>query len=101
MENGKVAALTKVTVKTHEHHIVDGKCQCGATCLHTKWENGVCIDCDKACAHENIDTSTYICSTCGAQLAASLTADGNAAYYVGLARRAERGGKARGMARAP
>ena len=85
VENGKVAALTKVTVKTHEHHIVDGKCQCGATCLHTKWENGVCIDCDKACAHENIDTSTYICSTCGAQLAASLTADGNAAYYVGLA----------------
>lgn len=85
VENGKVAALTKVTVKTHEHHIVDGKCQCGATCLHTNWKNGVCIDCDKACAHENIDTSTCICSTCGAQLAASLTADGNAAYYVGLA----------------
>lgn len=85
VENGKVAALTKVTVKTHEHHIVDGKCQCGATCLHTKWENGVCIDCDKTCAHENIDTSTYTCSTCGAQLAASLTADGNTAYYVGLA----------------
>lgn len=85
VENGKVAALTKVTVKTHEHHIVDGKCQCGATCLHTKWENGVCIDCDKACAHENIDTSTYICSTCGAQLAASLTMGGSTTYYVGLA----------------
>lgn len=85
VENGKVAALTKVTVKTHEHHIVDGKCQCGATCLHTKWENGVCIDCDKACTHENIDTSTYICSTCGAQLAASLTMGGSTTYYVGLA----------------
>ena len=85
VENGKVAALTKVTVKTHEHHIVDGKCQCGATCLHTNWKNGVCIDCDKTCTHESIDTSTCTCSTCGAQLAASLTADGNAAYYVGLA----------------
>ena len=37
VENGKIAALTNVTVKTHEHHIVDGKCACGATCLHTKW----------------------------------------------------------------
>ena len=86
VRNGKKnTSLTDVTVLPHEHHIVDGECACGETCLHTKWENGVCIDCDKACAHENIDTSTYICSTCGAQLAASLTADGNAAYYVGLA----------------
>ena len=84
--NGKrLRPLTNVTVKPHEHYIVDGQCACGATCLHTNWKNGVCIDCDKACAHENIDTSTYTCNVCGAQLAASLTADGNAAYYVGLA----------------
>ena len=74
-----------MTVLPHEHHIVDGECACGETCLHTNWKNGVCIDCDKTCTHENIDTSTCTCSTCGAQLAASLTADGNAAYYVGLA----------------
>lgn len=86
VRNGKKnTSLTDVTVLPHEHYIVDGECACGETCLHTNWKNGVCIDCDKACAHENIDTSTYICSTCGAQLAASLTADGNAAYYVGLA----------------
>lgn len=84
--NGKrLRPLTNVTVKPHEHYIVDDQCACGATCLHTNWKNGVCIDCDKACAHENIDTSTYTCNVCGAQLAASLTADGNAAYYVGLA----------------
>ena len=85
VENGKVAKLTKVTVKTHEHHIVDGKCQCGATCLHTKWENGVCIDCDKTCAHEDIDTSNYTCKTCGTELTASLTAGGSTTYYIGLA----------------
>ena len=84
--NGKrLRPLTNVTVMQHEHWIVDGTCECGATCSHTRWKNGVCIDCDKACAHENIDTSTYTCNVCGAQLAASLTADGNAAYYVGLA----------------
>lgn len=84
--NGKrLRPLTNVAVMQHEHHIVDGECACGETCLHTNWKNGVCIDCDKACTHENIDTSTCTCSTCGAQLAASLTADGNAAYYVGLA----------------
>ena len=86
VRNGKKnTSLTDVTVLPHEHHIVDGECACGETCLHTNWKNGVCIDCDKTCTHENIDTSTCTCSTCGAQLAASLTADGNAAYYVGLA----------------
>ena len=86
VRNGKKnTSLTDVTVLPHEHYIVDGECACGETCLHTNWKNGVCIDCDKTCAHENIDTSTYTCSTCGAQLAASLTADGNTAYYVGLA----------------
>ena len=86
VRNGKKnTSLTDVTVLPHEHYIVDGECACGETCLHTNWKNGVCIDCDKACAHENIDTSTYTCNVCGAQLAASLTADGNAAYYVGLA----------------
>ena len=83
--NGKVAKLTNVTVKTHEHHIVDGKCACGATCLHTKWKNGVCMDCDKTCAHEDIDTSNYTCKTCGAELTASLTANGSTTYYIGLA----------------
>lgn len=83
--NGKQSKpLTSVKVMPHEHHIVDGKCPCGATCSHTKWKNGVCIDCDKTCAHENIDDS-YTCSTCGAELAASLTANGSTTYYVGLA----------------
>ena len=85
VENGKVAKLTNVTVKAHEHHIVDGKCACGATCLHTKWKNGVCMDCDKTCAHEDIDTSNYTCKTCGAELTASLTAGGSTTYYIGLA----------------
>ena len=86
VRNGKKnTSLTDVTVLPHEHHIVDGECACGETCLHTNWKNGVCIDCDKTCAHENIDTSTCTCSTCGAQLAASLTADSNTTYYVGLA----------------
>ena len=86
VRNGKKnTSLTNVTVKPHEHYIVDGQCACGATCLHTNWKNGVCIDCDKACAHENIDTSTYTCNVCGAALAASLTANGNTTYYVGLA----------------
>ena len=85
VENGKVAKLTNVTVKTHEHHIVDGKCACGATCLHTKWKNGVCLDCDRTCAHEDIDTSNYTCKTCGAELTASLTANGSTTYYIGLA----------------
>ena len=86
VRNGKKnTSLTDVTVLPHEHHIVDGECACGETCLHTNWKNGVCIDCDKTCTHENIDTSTCTCSTCGAQLAASLTADSNTTYYVGLA----------------
>lgn len=86
VRNGKKnTSLTDVTVLPHEHYIVDGECACGETCLHTNWKNGVCIDCDKTCAHENIDTSTYTCSTCGAQLAASLTANGSTTYYIGLA----------------
>lgn len=84
--NGKLSRpLYNVTVKPHEHYIVDGQCACGATCLHTNWKNGVCIDCNRTCKHENIDASTYTCSTCGAALAASLTANGNTTYYVGLA----------------
>ena len=84
--NGKLSKpLYNVTVKPHEHYIVDGQCACGATCLHTNWKNGVCIDCNRTCKHENIDASTYTCSTCGAALAASLTANGNTTYYVGLA----------------
>lgn len=86
VRNGKKnTSLTDVTVLPHEHHIVDGECACGETCLHTNWKNGVCIDCDKTCTHENIDTSTCTCSTCGAALAASLTANGSTTYYVGLA----------------
>ena len=86
VRNGKKnTSLTDVTVLPHEHHIVDGECACGETCLHTNGKNGVCIDCDKTCTHENIYTSTCTCSTCGAQLAASLTADSNTTYYVGLA----------------
>ena len=84
--NGKLLRpLTSVTVMRHEHHIVDGTCECGATCLHTEWKNGVCIACEKTCKHQNIDTSNYTCITCGAELAASLTAGSNTTYYVGLA----------------
>ena len=82
---GNVTSLIKVTVRSHVHKIVDGKCPCGATCSHTKWKNGVCTECDKTCAHENIDTSNYTCNTCKAELAASLTANGSTTYYVGLA----------------
>lgn len=84
--NGKLSRpLSNVTVKPHEHYIVDGQCACGATCLHTNWKNGMCIDCNRTCKHENIDASTYTCNTCGAALAASLTANGSTTYYVGLA----------------
>ena len=84
--NGKLSRpLSNVTVKPHEHYIVDGQCACGATCLHTNWKNGMCIDCNRTCKHENIDALTYTCNTCGAALAASLTANGSTTYYVGLA----------------
>lgn len=84
--NGKLPKpLTSVKVMPHEHHIVDGKCPCGATCSHTKWKNGVCIDCGKTCAHQNIDATDYTCSTCGAAIAAKLTVNGSDTYYVGLA----------------
>ena len=84
--NGKLSRpLSNVTVKPHEHYIVDGQCACGVTCLHTNWKNGMCIDCNRTCKHENIDALTYTCNTCGAALAASLTANGSTTYYVGLA----------------
>lgn len=85
VQNGKVTMLTNVTVMPHEHKIEDnGACECGATCAQHEWNNGVYTSCGEACAHENIDTA-YTCITCGAALAASLTANGSTTYYVGLA----------------
>ena len=84
VQNGKVKRLTNVTVMQHVHTIEADGCKCGVTCLHPEWKNGVCTKCLEHCAHENID-STYTCSTCGAAFAASLTANGSTAYYVGLA----------------
>ena len=83
--NGKGKSLTNVTVMPHTHKIEEnGECACGATCVQHIWSNGVCESCGATCAHENIDDS-YTCSTCGAELAASLTANGSTTYYVGLA----------------
>lgn len=60
-----------------EHSYTDGKCDCGYTCPHSSYTNGVCDKCDYECPHswgegvltrptfETAGYYTYTCTLCG------------------------------------
>ena len=85
-------ALADVKVLKHTHQYTGGVCECGMKCDHRQyWQNGVCTECGEVCLHTDVDTETYICNICKAELAASLTVKTkngtttDTTYYVGLA----------------
>ncbi len=86
------------TVVAHTHTYTAGgsndadwaDCACGKTCWHeygNSWKNGVCTLCGVTCLHrdEKVNTETYTCGICKADLAASVSDDETFTYYVGLA----------------
>lgn len=90
----EIAQLT-VVAHTHEYKPGDSytysKCACGLTCNHymSGHLNGVCKKCHVVCPHpdEEVNTETYTCQICKAELAASVSGSESTtySYYVGLA----------------
>ena len=66
-----------LTSEEAEHSYTDGKCDCGYTCPHDSYTDGVCDNCDYECPHEwgegvltrptfeSEGYYTYTCTLCG------------------------------------
>ena len=67
----------------------DGVCDlCGKTCTHGSYENGKCTVCGYVCLHEDVTENggVYTCDTCGLTMTVMVeTADGNVSYTTDLA----------------
>lgn len=90
---------------THESFDEDGVCDCGYTCPHEHWTDGMCDLCGKICPHERyengkcavcgypcphedvtVNGNVYTCDTCGLTMTVMVeTADGNVSYTTDLA----------------
>ena len=52
-----------VVAYTHESFDEDGVCDCGYTCPHEHWTDGMCDLCGKICPHEHYENGK--CTVCG------------------------------------
>lgn len=72
----------------HEHW-TDGMCDlCGKICPHDRYENGKCTVCGKPCPHEDVTENggVYTCDICGLTMTVMVeTADGEVSYTTDLA----------------
>lgn len=90
---------------THESFDEDGVCDCGYTCPHEHWTDGMCDLCGKICPHDHYENGkcavcgypcphedvtenggVYTCDNCGLTMTVMVeTADGNVSYTTDLA----------------
>ena len=85
------------TSEDAEHSFTDGKCDCGYTCPHSSYTNGICDKCDYECPHswgEGVLTRpvydavlgskdgyyTYTCTVCGDEKKEAVKGAGYSAY---------------------
>lgn len=94
-----------VVAHTHDSFDENGVCDCGYTCPHEHWTDGMCDLCGKICDHERYENGkcavcgypcphkdvtenggVYTCRTCGLTMTVMVeTADGNVSYTTDLA----------------
>lgn len=104
---GKPDAYRTVYVVAHTHESFDenGVCDCGYTCPHEHWTDGMCDLCGKICPHDHYENGkctvcgypcphedvtenggVYTCDICGLTMTVMVeTADGNVSYTTDLA----------------
>lgn len=94
-----------VVAHTHDSFDENGVCDCGYTCPHEHWTDGMCDLCGKICDHERYENGkcavcgypcphkdvtenggVYTCDICGLTMTVMVeTADGNVSYTTDLA----------------
>lgn len=76
-----------MAIVAHKHSCTADKqtCDCGYTCTHPAFENGVCSTCGYTCPHTDVDETTAKCKTCGTTFVVKVTKDKTTSYSADLA----------------
>lgn len=76
-----------MAIVAHEHSCTADKqtCDCGYTCTHPAFANGICSTCGYTCPHTDVDETTAKCKTCGTTFVAKVTKGETTSYSADLA----------------